>query len=85
MAASRHSGAWEQPFRLLAVLCRTAVLQAVALARLWSVIQIGGVTPPDLAHWSIRSREFRENLEWAVIVPGDDADLFGGEGIARRS
>jgi hypothetical protein len=44
---------------------------AVALARHWSVIQIGGATPPDLIRWSIRSREFRENLGWAVIVPGD--------------
>jgi hypothetical protein len=44
---------------------------AVALARYWSLINIGGMTPPALAQWSIRSREFRENLEWAVIVPGD--------------
>ena len=44
---------------------------AQALARHWSVIQIGGVTPPELAQWSISSREFRENLKWAVIVPGD--------------
>ena len=44
---------------------------AIALARHWSVIRIGGTTPADLTQWSIRSREFRENLEWAVIVPGD--------------
>jgi len=24
-----------------------------------------------LQKWQIRSKEFRENLEWAVIVPGD--------------
>jgi len=44
---------------------------ARALSRHWSVIQIGALTPPALSHWRISSREFRENLEWAVIVPGD--------------
>jgi hypothetical protein len=44
---------------------------ALALARHWSLIEIGGTTPAALAQWSIRSREFRENLEWAVIVPGE--------------
>jgi hypothetical protein len=44
---------------------------ALALVRQWSVIQIGGETPQALVRWSIRSREFRENLEWAVMVPGD--------------
>jgi len=42
-----------------------------ALAWHWSVIEIGVVTPPALAQWRISSREFRENLNWAVIVPGD--------------
>jgi hypothetical protein len=32
---------------------------------------IGGTMPPDLKKWRISSREFRENLEWAVVVPGD--------------
>jgi len=44
---------------------------ALELVRHWSVIQIGGTTPPALDPWSIVSREFRENLAWAVIVPGD--------------
>jgi hypothetical protein len=44
---------------------------ALALARHWSVIQIGRTTPAALQPWSISTREFRENLEWAVIVPGD--------------
>ena len=44
---------------------------ALALARHWSIIQIGRTTPVDLQKWSISTREFRENLEWAVIVPGD--------------
>ena len=44
---------------------------ALALVRHWSLIQIGGTIPPDLKNWRISSREFRENLEWAVVVPGD--------------
>ena len=45
--------------------------RARALARHWSVIQIGKTTPSSLARWRISSQEFRENLEWAVIVPGE--------------
>jgi hypothetical protein len=44
---------------------------ALALARHWSLIQIGQTTPLALDRWTITTREFRENLEWAVIVPGD--------------
>ena len=44
---------------------------ALALIRHWSLIQIGATTPPPLDQWQIISREFRENLEWAVVVPGD--------------
>jgi hypothetical protein len=44
---------------------------ALALIRHWSLIQIGATTPPLLDQWQIISREFRENLEWAVVVPGD--------------
>jgi len=43
----------------------------LALARHWSVIRIGCSTPPELAGWRISTREFRENLEWAIVVPGD--------------
>ena len=46
-------------------------LLALALVRHWSLIQIGAATPPPLDRWRITSREFRENLTWAVIVPGD--------------
>jgi len=46
---------------------------ALALVRHWSIIWIGSTTPPELAHWSISTKEFRENLAWAVIVPGDQA------------
>jgi hypothetical protein len=44
---------------------------ALALARHWSVIQIGAKTPRALEQWRISTREFRENLEWAVVVPGE--------------
>jgi hypothetical protein len=48
---------------------------ALALVQHWSIIQIGiqigSATPPGLDPWRIVTREFRENLEWAVIVSGD--------------
>jgi hypothetical protein len=44
---------------------------ALALVHEWSVIRIGATTPPDLAPWRISSKEFREDLEWAMVVPGD--------------
>ena len=44
---------------------------AIALVRHWSLIQIGAATPHPLDRWLIVSRAFRENLEWAVVVPGD--------------
>jgi hypothetical protein len=44
---------------------------AMALARHWSFIQIGQTTPIALQPWSISTREVREDLEWAVVIPGD--------------
>ena len=44
---------------------------AVELVRHWSVIRIGVRTSPTFRDWEIRYKEFRENLEWAVIVPGE--------------
>lgn len=44
---------------------------AAALARHWSLIHIGARTPAHLAGWRIKNKEFRENLEWAVVVPGE--------------
>jgi hypothetical protein len=44
---------------------------ACDLAQHWSIIQIGATTPPALEPWRIITREFRENLEWAVVVPDD--------------
>jgi hypothetical protein len=46
-------------------------LTARELAHHWSVIQIGQEPPPKLQQWTILSRAFREDLEWAVVVPGE--------------
>src|SRR6266496_1133128 len=46
---------------------------ALALVRHWSLIRIGSKTPPSLEAWSISSREFREDLQWAMVAPGDGA------------
>ena len=43
---------------------------ARALIRHWSIIKIGAITPPSLEEWRISTKEFRKDLEWAVIVPG---------------
>jgi hypothetical protein len=45
--------------------------EAMRLARYWSIVQIGEVKSQKFERWEIRNKEFRENLEWAVIVPGD--------------
>jgi hypothetical protein len=44
---------------------------ALALVRHWSLIRIGATTPQALEPWVISTREFRENLQWAVIAPGE--------------
>jgi len=44
---------------------------ALALARHWSIIQIGDQKSLAFEQWQIRTKEFRDNLEWAVVVPGD--------------
>jgi hypothetical protein len=50
---------------------------ALALARHWSIIQIGRTTPIALERWRISTREFREDLEWAVVVPGEGEIIPG--------
>jgi hypothetical protein len=44
---------------------------ALALVRHWSVIQIGATTPAELSRWRISTKEFREDLQWAIVVPGE--------------
>jgi hypothetical protein len=43
----------------------------LALARHWSIIRIGETAPSHLAQWRISTREFHEDLEWAIVTPGD--------------
>ena len=50
---------------------------AVALVRHWSIIQIGEAKSSSCGQWEIKSKEFRENLEWAVIVP-DESEVSPG-------
>jgi hypothetical protein len=50
---------------------------ALAIARHFSLIQIGDPKSMSFQEWQIRDREFRENLEWAVIVKGD-RDISAG-------
>ena len=46
---------------------------AIALVRHWSLIRIDAQTPPELQSWRISTREIREDLRWAIIVPSDTA------------
>ena len=50
---------------------RPGEASALALARHWSLIQIGAPISQGLDQWQIRTKEFRENLEWAVVIPAD--------------
>jgi hypothetical protein len=45
--------------------------QALLLARHFSLFQIGTPKPQSFERWQIRDQEFRENLEWAAIVPAE--------------
>jgi hypothetical protein len=59
---------------------------ALALARHWSIIQIGVPKSQTLHQWQIRTKEFRENLEWAIIIPGDrEISLGAAELLAELS
>ena len=44
---------------------------ALALVRHWSLIQIGAPAPAHLAAWRISSKEFREDLQWAIVAPAE--------------
>ena len=44
---------------------------ALAMVREWSLVEIGKTRPATLGRWRISTREFREELEWAVVAPGD--------------
>src|SRR5438477_7833588 len=44
---------------------------ALALVRRWSLIRIGEKTPAALEQWRISTKEFREDLQWAILAPGE--------------
>ena len=45
--------------------------EAIATARHFSVVRIGEPVSNSFERWEIRNKEFRENLEWAVVVAAD--------------
>ena len=47
--------------------------QSVELAIHWSLIRIGSTTPEHLGKWTISTKEFRENLKWAVVLKAASA------------
>ena len=44
---------------------------ATELVRNWSIIQIGAETPDHLRAWRISTKEFREDLQWAIVTPAE--------------
>ena len=42
---------------------------ALALVRQFSIVRIGETPASTFEAWRIGNKEFRENLEWAVVVP----------------
>ncbi len=48
-----------------------AETEAIALARHLSLVRVGEPVSNSFERWEIRNKEFRENLGWAVVVPGD--------------
>lgn len=50
--------------------------EALLLARRWTFIEIGsGIRATDpYGPWQVSTKEFRENLTWAVIVAGTPAE-----------
>jgi hypothetical protein len=57
-----------------------------ALRLVWhlSVTQIGEKKLLQHEKWQIRTKEFRENLEWAVVVPGDGEISAGEEQLLKE-
>src|ERR1700733_3510006 len=52
--------------------------EAAALARHWSIIQIGEERSLRFGEWEIRTKKSRETLEWAVVTEGGDGDISSG-------
>jgi hypothetical protein len=50
---------------------RPTEAEALELARHWSIVRIGEPVSSTFGAWEVRTKEFRENLHWAVVVPGE--------------
>jgi hypothetical protein len=46
------------------------IFQARAMARHWSLIQLGEPPGTTFCKWTISTNEFRENLTWAIVTSG---------------
>lgn len=44
---------------------------ARAMVLHWSIIQIGAPASLTFEKWKIRTKEFRENLTWAVVIASE--------------
>lgn len=58
------------------------------LLRAWTVIEIGGGNRSEVEQWRISTREFREDLQWAVVaesprVHSEAVRVLLGELVAR--
>ena len=45
--------------------------EAIRIAREFSVVEIGKAPSASFENWEIRNKEYRENLEWAIVIPSD--------------
>jgi hypothetical protein len=50
---------------------RPSEAEALELVRHWGVVRIGEPVSMSFRGWEIRTKEFRENLQWVVVVPGE--------------
>jgi hypothetical protein len=51
--------------------------EATRITREFTLVEIGKNPANSFEKWEIRNKEFRDNLEWAVIVPADTEVTHG--------
>ena len=64
-----NSGAREQSFYFAGA--ATEQSRGAPLADNWRLVQIGEVKPTKFEQWEICFKEYRESLQWAMILPGE--------------
>jgi len=47
------------------------------MAREFNLVKVAKAPVNSFEKWEIRNKEFRENLEWAVVVPADTEMTHG--------